>query len=236
MSAIKLVIRRLADLIRHAWVAVLAPAEDPRKAFASSYTRQRKLLADIQDSLAEVTHLKSSVASLIASTSARLPQLREEARGALHQGREDLARFMVERDLIAREELQELARQLTELEDEERKLVAAESRLAAQVESFAVRREIASVRLTTSETQSRLDESLRNVAGELSNLGIALERAEGKMETMQARAGEIDKMLRTTGDDQTSATRRKEIEHKVANRRLRTRVERELKALRRRRR
>ena len=49
--------QRLSNLMRRAGAAIFTPAEDPRKLFASGYTRQRQLLAEIQGSLAEVTEL-----------------------------------------------------------------------------------------------------------------------------------------------------------------------------------
>ena len=224
--------RRLVGLIRRAGARLLAPAEDPRKAFASSYTRQQQLLTEIQGSLADVASLKSELASLVASTEARLPALREEARAALREGRDDLARHLVQRRVIAGEELEDLKGQLTELEAEEQRLLGAERRLAAQVEAFSASQQLAAARLTTTEAQARVSESLRSVTRELSALGIALEEAEGKAEAMQARASEIDGLLLTPPHERESGKGQKVIEQKLADRDLHSRVETELEAIR----
>lgn len=227
--------RRLVGLIRRAGAGLLAPAEDPRKAFASSYARQQQLLTEIQGSLADVAALKSELASLVASTEARLPALQEEARAALREGRDDLARHLVQRRVIAGEELEDLKGQLTELEAEEQRLVGAKRGLAAQIESFSAQQQMAAARLTTTEAQARLTQSLRSVAQELEALGIALGMAGDKVESMQAHASEIHAWL-TAPEEQSRAGARKAIEQKLSDRNLNAQVEREVEALRRERR
>ena len=228
--------RRLLDQIRGIWTGLLAPAEDPRKAFATGYARQKQLLSAIQRSLAEVALLKSELAGLIASTEARLPRFQDEAWAALQQGQDDLARQVVQRGLIAKEELDELKAQVGGLEAEEQRLLGAERRLADQVESFSANQQLAAARLTTTEAQARVSESLRSVARELSALGIALEEAEGKAEAMQARASEIDGLLLKPPEETESGRGQKAIKQKLADRDLHSRVETELEAIRRKRR
>lgn len=227
--------RRLVGLIRRAGTGLLAPAEDPRKAFASSYARQQQLLTEIQESLADVAALKSELVNLVASTEARLPALREEARAALREGRDDLARLLVQRRLIAGEELEDLKGKLAELEAEEQRLLAAQRRLALQIESLSVQQEMEAARLTTTEAQARVAQSLRSVAQELEALGMALGVAGDKVESMQAHASEIDALL-TAPEEQSRAGARKAIEQKLSDRNLNAQVEREIEALRRKRR
>jgi phage shock protein A len=114
---------------------------------------------------------------------------------ALQQNREDLARVALERKKGVQLQLQSLDEQRAQLQAEQDKLVLAEQRLTSKVEAFRTRKETVKAQYTAAEAQAKIGEAFSGVSEEMADVGMAMERAEGKVETMRARAGAIDELL-----------------------------------------
>ena len=123
------------------------------------------------------------------------PMSRIAGRMALQQGREDLARVALERKKGVQLQLQGIDEQRATLQAEQDKLVLAEQRLTAKVEAFRTRKETIKAQYTAAEAQTKIGEAFSGVSEEMADVGMAIERAEAKTETMRARAGAIDELL-----------------------------------------
>src|SRR5439155_1611049 len=75
------------------------------------------------------------------------------------------------------------------------KLVAAEQKLTTRVEAFRTQKETIKAQYTAAEAETRIGESLSGVSEDMADVGMAMDRATDKVETMQARAGAIDELL-----------------------------------------
>jgi phage shock protein A len=73
--------------------------------------------------------------------------------------------------------------------------VLAEQRLTAKVEAFRTRKETIKAQYTAAEAQTKIGEAVTGVSEEMADVGMAIERAENKTETMRARAGAIDELI-----------------------------------------
>lgn len=133
-------------------------------------------------------------AAKVAQSVATLDQ---QARQALTSGRDDLARAALERKKLMESQLQSLDAQRGQLQSEQDKLVLAEKRLAAKLEAFRSHKEAIKARYTAAEAQLRIGEAFSGVSEEMADVGLAIERAEGRTEAMQARAGALDELLET---------------------------------------
>ncbi len=71
----------------------------------------------------------------------------------------------------------------------------AEQRLTAKVEAFRTRKETIKAQYTAAEAQTKIGEAFTGVSEEMADVGMAIERAENKTETMRARAGAIDELI-----------------------------------------
>ena len=78
---------------------------------------------------------------------------------------------------------------------EEEKLTLAQQRLQAKVESFRTRKETIKATYTAAEAQTRINEAMSGIGEEMGDVGMAIQRAEDKTATMQARAGAIDELI-----------------------------------------
>jgi phage shock protein A len=178
------------------WLTQLfAPAEDPRETFASTYQRQRDLMVKVQKALVDIELSKAYLHTKMATVKDKLPQLEAQARQALIDHREDLARLALHRHQVAAADLRLLEQQAREVEQEEQHLSLTEQRLSTQIEAFFTREEIVAARFGVAEAEVRVNEALSGVSRELADLGVALKIAEEKAEYMQARASAIDSLI-----------------------------------------
>jgi len=124
-----------------------------------------------------------------------LDHLDDQAKAALGQGRDDLAREALSRKAGVQSQLTDLQTQYASLQGEEEKLTAASSRLQAKVDAFRVKKETIKATYTAAEATTRINETFTGISEEMSDVGLAIQRAEDKTEQMKARAGAIDELM-----------------------------------------
>jgi phage shock protein A len=132
-------------------------------------------------------------------------KLDTQARQALSSGREDLARMALERKNVAQTELQSLDSQITELETQQEQLIANEKKLRTKVEAFRTKKEVIKAQYSASEAQVRISEAANGVGEQMADLGLAMQRAEDKVEDMRARAGAVEELEKAGAFDDITA-------------------------------
>jgi len=186
---------RFLMLLRIKTSDALDQMEDPRQTLDYAYNQQQELLRKVKQGLVEVATSKRQLEQQSQKLQDRVPVLADQAKRAIGAGREDLARIALQRKQTALGELEGLDKQAAEVAEEERKLTLAEQQLAARVEEFRTRRTTLQARYTAAEAQVRVNEALSGVSEEFAELGMALGRAEEKIERMNARASAIDALI-----------------------------------------
>ena len=186
---------RFATIVKAKASKALDNAEDPRETLDYSYEKQLEMLQKVRRGVAEVATSKKRIELQAAKLEQSVTKLDSQARAALQQGREDLARVALERKGGVQGQLRDLDTQRDQLQGEQDKLVLAEQRLTAKVEAFRTRKETIKAQYTAAEAQTRIGEAVTGVSEEMADVGLAIERAENKTETMRARAGAIDELI-----------------------------------------
>ena len=121
-------------------------------------------------------------------------KLDTQARQAVSQGREDLARAALERKTVAQTELQSLDTQVAELEKQQEQLIENEKKLRTKIETFRTKKEVIKAQYSAAEAQVKISEAANGVGEEMADLGLAIQRAEDKTEQMRARAGAVEEL------------------------------------------
>lgn len=170
-------------------------AEDPRETMDYAYQRQLEHLQDVKRGIVEVVTSRRRLELQAAQLRDNTSRLDEQARRALAAGREDLARLALQRKHDALVQLQSLDPQIAELEDQQENLVTTEQRLTARVEAFRTQKEVIKAQYSAAEARVKIGESLTGLSQEMSDVGMAVDRAREKTETLQARAGAIDELV-----------------------------------------
>src|SRR6266487_2604712 len=98
----------------------------------------------------------------------------------------------------------ELQLQHDQLKGEEAKLVDASQRLQTKIEAFRTRKETIKATYTAAEAQTKVNEAISGISEEMGDVGMAMQRAEDKVATMQSRAGALDELMASGGLDDLS--------------------------------
>jgi len=175
----------------------LDKAEDPRETLDYSYEKQLEMLQKVKRGIVEVTTAKKRLELQLTKQREDVTKMDGQARSALQQGREDLARIVLQRKATAMETMQSLEAQVANLDAEQQKLVSAESRLSAKVEAFRTRKEVIKATYSAAEAQVRIGEAVSGISEEMTDVGVAIDRAENKTAQLQAKASAIDELMAT---------------------------------------
>ena len=198
---------RASTVVKAKFSKLLDNAEDPGETLDYSYEKQLELLQNVKRGVADVVTAKKRLQLQTDQLERSVVKLEEQARQALAQGREDLARQALERKSAVQLQLQDLDRQVEQLEAQQEKLVSSEKQLAAKVEAFRTQKETIKAQYSAAEAHVRIGEAATGIGEQMADTGLAIQRAKDKTEQMTARAGAIEELTEagaledfTTGD------------------------------------
>jgi phage shock protein A len=208
---------RMSTIFKAKVSKALDRAEDPRETLDYSYEKQLEMLQKVKRGIVEVTTAKKRLELQLAQQKDNIARMDSQARQALAANREDLARTVLTRKAAAMEQLQSLETQIANLDNEQAKLVDAESRLSAKIEAFRTRKEVIKATYSAAEAQVRIGEAISGISEELTDVGMAIDRAENKTAQLQARASAIDELMATgVLADATLTTSASEVDRELA--------------------
>ena len=121
--------------------------------------------------------------------------LQDQAKAALGQGREDLAKEALSRKAAAQQQIDEMEPQHQQLIEEEDKLEKTLTVLQKRVNDFRTQKETMKAQYTAAKAITSVNESTAGISKSFNDSGAALQRAQDKIATMQARSGALDELL-----------------------------------------
>jgi len=184
----------------------LDKVEDPRETLDYSYQRQTEMLQKVKRGLLDVATSRKRLEMQGEQLQAKANKLHEQAKKAMEIGQEDLAREALTRRAAIEPEMEALKTQHASLQAEEAKLTEASRKLQAHLDALRTRKETIKAQYTAAEAQTKVGEALSGLSEDMGDIGAAVQRAEDKTATMQARAGAIDELLASGAlDDATSS-------------------------------
>jgi phage shock protein A len=189
------VMQRFFNIFRAKANKVLDRVEDPRDSLDLSYEKQLENLQKIRRSVAEVGTARKRIEMQAAQLEQQGTKLQDQARQALGQNREDLAREALSRRAAIGAELTDLRVQQEQISEQQEKLVLTAQRLQAQVATFRTRKETMKATYTAAQAQARIGEAAAGISASMGDAGMTIQRAQDKIANMQARAGALDELL-----------------------------------------
>jgi phage shock protein A len=200
---------RTMTIIKAKWNKLLDRAEDPAETLDYSYEEQLRQLQNVKRGIADMTTAKKRLELQYSSMEKQSEKLDGQARTALQQGREDLAREALTRKAALEGQMGGLMEQGQQLEAQQQKLIDGQKALQAKVESFRTQKEVIKAQYSAAEAQVRIGEAATGIGEEMADVGLAIQRAKDKTEQMQARAAAVEELtaagaledFTATGDD-----------------------------------
>jgi len=197
--------KRFSEVMKAKTSKMLDKAEDPRETLDYSYEKQLEMVQKVRRGLADVATSRKRLELQATQLKASADKLEQQARAAVGANREDLAREALNRRAGVQSQLEGLEQQQAALQAEEDKLTIALQRLQAKVEAFRTRKETIKATYTAAEAQTKIGEAVSGISEEMGDVGLAIQRAEDKTATMQARAGAVDELLASGALDDVTA-------------------------------
>jgi phage shock protein A len=198
---------RMSTVVKAKISKLLDRAEDPAETLEYSYQKQIEQLQNVKKGIADVVTAKKRLQLQEENYKGQVVKLDTQARQALAQGQEDLARTALERKNVAQTELQSLDGQIVALQQQQEQLTASEQRLRTKIEQFRSKKEVIKAQYSAAEAQVRISEAATGVGEEMADVGLAMQRAVDKTEQMKARASAVQELEAAgTFEDLTTLT------------------------------
>lgn len=223
-------LNRMSTIVKSKVNKLLDKFEDPRETLDYSYQMQLEALQKVKRGVAEVATSKKRLELQKAKLEQNINKLNGQAREALKANREDLARLALERKKQLEIEVEGLNQHIAELQKEQEKLTETEKRLSIKVEAFRTKKETIKAQYSAAEAQVKINEAVSGISEEMSDIGLAIQRAEEKTENMTARAAALDE-LQELGTLEDLAGSKDQIERELEKVKVGSEVDLELEKL-----
>jgi len=224
-------IDRTSTIIKAKINKILGKFEDPRETLDYSYEKQVELLQNVKRGVAEVTTAKKRLELQKVKLEQNVKKLDDRAREAIKAGREDLARLALERKTTSLAEIENLNQQIADIAKEQEKLMLTEKRLSAKIETFRSTKETIKAQYSAAEAQVKITESVSGISEEMSDVGLAVQRAQDKTEDMKARAAALDELVEAGTLEDVTGGSKDDIEKELSKIKAKNEVDAQLEAL-----
>lgn len=186
---------RLATLFRIRANAALDKAEDPGQVMDYSYNEQVRQLQQLRRSIADVVTQEKRLEMQQNDLQNKINRFEEGARQALLAHNEDLARQALQRQQMLVGQINEYERQIAQLRAQEERLIQMERTVSARVEAFRTQKEMVKAQYNAAQAQVKINEAVTGISQEMSEMNLAMQRAQDKVLTMQARANAMEALI-----------------------------------------
>lgn len=189
---------RISTLFKVRANAALDKAEDPGQVMDYSYSKQLEQLQQLRRSIADVVTAEKRLELQQSQMLEKLNHREQQARQALTAGREDLARLALQEKETLLVQVNGFEQQIAQLRAQEEKLLGMQRALTTRVESFRTQKEMVKAQYNAAQAQVKINETLTGMSEEMGEMDLAMQRAQDKVLSMQARADATEALIDST--------------------------------------
>jgi phage shock protein A len=189
------IFQRAHDIVQAKTNKALDAAEKPDEMLDLSYEKMLEQLTQVRRALVDLAGSRKRLELQEEQLQHSVDHLQDQAKQALAAGREDLAKEALSRKAAAQQQIDEMEPQHQQLTEEEAKLTKTLEALQKRVNEFRTQKETMKAQYTAAKAVSTVDESAAGISKSFNDSGAALQRAQDKIATMQARSGALDELL-----------------------------------------
>jgi phage shock protein A len=189
--------QRAHDILAAKANKALDAAEKPDEMLDLSYEQMLDHLTQVRRALVDVAASRKQLQLQEQQLQHTVDHLQDQAKAALAQGNEELAREALSRRAAAQGQINDLGPQEQQLTDQEQKLEQTLQALQQRVNEFRSKKEVMKAEYTAASAMSSVNEQATGISTTLSDSGAELQRAQDKIANMQARAGALDELMQS---------------------------------------
>jgi phage shock protein A len=187
--------QRAHDIVEAKANKALDKAEKPDEMLDLSYEQMLGQITQVKRALVDIAASRKQIELQETQLQHSVDHLQDQAKAALSQGKEDLAREALSRKAAAQAQIDGMEPQHQQLTEQEEKLEQTLAALQKRVNEFRTQKEVMKAQYTAAKAQSSVDESVSGISQTFSDSGATLQRAQDKIAQMQAHAGAVDELL-----------------------------------------
>jgi phage shock protein A len=187
--------QRAHDIVAAKANKAIDNAEKPDEMLDYSYNQMLEQITRVRRGLVDIAASRKRIELQETQLQHSVDHLQDQAKAALAQGREDLAREALSRKSAAQGQIDGMEEQHQQLAEEQEKLERALVQLQEKVNHFRSQKEVLKAQYTAASAMSSVNESAAGISTSVGDSGAALERAQDKIANMQARAGALDELM-----------------------------------------
>jgi phage shock protein A len=187
--------QRAHDIVNAKANKALDAAEKPDEMLDLSYEQMLDQITQVRRGLVEIAASRKRIELQEQQFQHTVDHLQDQAKAALAQGREDLAREALSRKAAAQAQIDAMEPQHEQLVEEEEKLGNTLDALQKRVNNFRTQKEVLKAQYTAAQAETSVGESAAGISKSFGDSGAELQRTQDKIEQMQARAGAVDELL-----------------------------------------
>ena len=189
--------QRARDVLAAKANKALDAAEKPDEMLDLSYEQMLDQITKVRQGLVTIAASRKQIELQEEQLQHSVDHLQEQAKTALSLGKEDLAREALSRKATAQTQIDGMEAQHQQLAEQEDKLGQTLQALQQRVNNFRSQKEVLKAQYTAAAASASINEDVAGISGTLGDSGEALQRAQDKIATMQARAGALDELLQS---------------------------------------
>jgi phage shock protein A len=189
--------QRAHDILNAKANRALDAAEKPDEMLDLSYEQMLDQITKVRQALVTIAASRKRIELQEQQLQHSVDHLQDQAKTALSLGKEDLAREALSRKATAQAQINDMEAQHEQLAEQEEKLGETLQALQQRVNTFRTQKEVLKAQYAAASASASVNEDVAGISSTLGDSGAALQRAQDKIATMQARAGALDELLQS---------------------------------------
>ena len=189
--------QRAHDIVAAKTNKALDAAEKPDEMLDYSYEQMLDQITQVRQALVTIVASRKRIELQEQQLQHSVDHLQDQAKAALAQGKEDLAREALSRKAAAQQQIDEMEPQHQQLTEQEQKLEQTLDALQKRVNEFRTKKEVLKAQYSAAQAESSVNADVAGISSTYGDAGAALQRAQDKIANMQARADATDELLQS---------------------------------------
>jgi len=189
--------QRAHDILQAKANKALDQAEKPDEMLDLSYEQMLDQITNVRRALVQIAASRKQLELQEQQLQHSASHLQDQARAALSQGNEDLAKEALSRKAAAQAQVTDLDSQHEQLTEQEQKMEQTLAVLQKRVNDFRTKKEVLKAQYSAAQAESSVNADVAGISSGAADSGAALQRAQDKIAQMQARASATDELLQS---------------------------------------
>jgi len=175
---------------------VVGKIEDPAKTLDLAYEQQSKSLMDIKEGLTTIATERMRLENLRVTYSGQVAVLDNQAGIALDNGNEELAKQLLQKKAVLKNQIDALNPQIKDIKVNEKSILETKAKVEQKLTQLGIEKETLKAQLQSSSAQARVNDAMVGISNSV-DVSVAMEKAHQRIDKAKARTGAINELVQS---------------------------------------